>query len=250
MYPKTTSEQLAEAMERQRRRWQKRDPVPVVGEAPRPPSPPGFTIALSREAGANGSLVARAVGERLGWQVYDRELLQRVAEDMRVRTGLVESVDERRKGWFQEYLQAFSCAPQASEGAYVRHLLQTILALSTHGECVIVGRGAAQALPAATTLRVRLVGAREDRIRTIRQRLGLSPEEAARWVTNTDAERDRFIRERFHKDPNDPRGYDLILNTSRFSVAACAELIIEALHRLQGAVAVGGPASGPSGSLA
>jgi cytidylate kinase len=238
MYPKSTSEQLAEAMARERRRWQRREPVTVENEVAPMPGPPAFTIAISREAGANGALVARAVAGRLGWQVYDRELLQRVAADMRVRLDLVESVDERRKGWLQEYLEAFSGAPQPSEGAYLRHLLQTLLALSAHGQCVIVGRGAAQALPAATTLRVRLVGPREDRIRAIQQRLGLTPEEAARWVANTDSERGRFIREHFRKDPNDPQGYDLVLNTSRFSVPACAELIVEALHRLQAAAAV------------
>lgn len=35
------------------------------------------------------------------------------------------------------------------------------------------------------------------------------------------------------EDPADPRNYDLLLNTSRFTIGECAELIIEALRRLQ-----------------
>ena len=35
------------------------------------------------------------------------------------------------------------------------------------------------------------------------------------------------------KDPTDPAGYDLILNSGRFTVDECADLIIEGLRRLQ-----------------
>jgi cytidylate kinase len=108
-----------------------------------------------------------------------------------------------------------------------------LLSLAAHGECVIVGRGAAQVLPAETTLRVRLVAPEEKRVEAIEQRFGISNEEAARWVEKTDAERIRFVRDHFHKDPADPRNYDLVLNSLRFSVDECADLILEALHRLQ-----------------
>jgi cytidylate kinase len=233
MDQKSSSQRLAEAMERARRQWQTRRKAEATAESPPMPSPPAWTIALSREAGANGPRVAHAVGERLGWMVYDRELLERVAGEMGVRATLLESVDERRKNWLQECLGAFSSAPAVSATAYVRHLLETLLSLAAHGECVIVGRGAAQALPAATTLRVRLVGPVEDRVVAIRQRFGISLEEAARWVEKADGERARFVQEHFRKDPADPRLYDLVLNASRFSVSECAELIVEAMRRLQ-----------------
>jgi cytidylate kinase len=233
MDQKSSSERLAEAMERARRQWQAHRQAEAPSGIPPSPSPRAFTVALSREAGANGSRVARAVGERLGWTVYDRELLERVAGEMGVRASLLESVDERRRNWLQECLGAFTSAPAVSASAYVRHLLETLLSLAAHGECVIVGRGAAQVLPAATTLRVRLVGLGGDRVGAIRQRFGISQEEAARWVEKTDGERTRFIQDHFRKDPADPRLYDLVLNSSRFSINECAELIIEALRRLQ-----------------
>ena len=37
-------------------------------------------VAVSREAGAAGAIVARLVGEHLGWEVYDRNLLDHVAQ--------------------------------------------------------------------------------------------------------------------------------------------------------------------------
>jgi cytidylate kinase len=222
MNQKSSSERLPEAMERARHHWQARRKPEAEGAIALGPSLPAFTVALSREAGANGPQVARVVGERLGWPVYDRELVQRVAEEMGLRASLLESVDERRKSWLQECLESFASVPGVSEGAYARHLLQTLLALAAHGECVIVGRGAAQVLPAATTLRVRLVGPVEERAEAIRQRFGITHEEAARWVEKTDGERVRFVKDHFQKNPTDPRRYDQVLNSSRFSLSRSA----------------------------
>jgi cytidylate kinase len=192
-----------------------------------------FTIALSRESGARGTSTAREVGARLGWTVYDHELLERIAQEMKLRTSLLESVDEKRVSWLQECVEAFASVPSVSGSAYVRHLTETLLSLAAHGECVIVGRGAAQVLPVETTLRVRLVAPMEWRVVAMSQKLGVPREEAARHVERIDRERICFVRDHFHKEPTDPRQYDLVLNSSRFTVGACADLIVAALHRLQ-----------------
>jgi cytidylate kinase len=113
---------------------------------------------------------------------------------------------------------------------------------------VIVGRGAAQVLPVETTLRVRLVAPLEWRIVAISQKLGISREQAARQIHMIDHERVRFVKDHFHKEATDPRQYDLILNSSRYSVGECAELIVEALRRLQAHGPVGSPTPLPSPS--
>jgi cytidylate kinase len=203
-----------------------------------------LTIAISREKGANGTQVAEKLGERLGWPVYDRELLRRVAEDMGLRTSLLEGVDEKRTNWVMSLLDPFTVRNPVSEGTYLHHLMRLLVALATRGECIIVGRGAAQFLPAQGTLRVRLVAPLDDRVRVIQDRDGISREEAARRVKAADEDRSRFVREHFGKDPTAAAEYDLVLNTSRFSPEECAELIEQALRRCQartGAAPTGGP---------
>ncbi len=37
-----------------------------------------------------------------------------------------------------------------------------------------------------------------------------------------------FMRRNFGVDPSDPHLYDLVLNTSRLSVAECADIIVQA----------------------
>jgi cytidylate kinase len=175
--------------------------------------------------------VAREVAQRLGWQVYDHELLELIAREMGLRTNLLESVDERRRSWLLDALMHFDLSPHVSASSYVRHLCETVLSLSAHGECVIVGRGAALILPAETTLRVRLIAPREDRITNTMQRLQVNRQEASHWVEETDQNRIAFAREHFHRDASDLGNYDVILNTAQWSVSDCAELIIAALRQ-------------------
>lgn len=231
MKSKFTSVRLAQAMEQARRQWQERrliDTEPADhDETERLP----ITIAISREAGANGSNIARLVGERLGWPVYDRKLVQLIAAELGLRSQLIQSVDEKHVSWLRECLQALSVKPSVTEGAYVQQLIETLLTLAVHGECVIVGRGAAQVLPADRTLRVRLVGPLSERINAIERRFGISTEEATRWVERTDQERTWFVREHFYRDPADPQGYDLVLNALRLPPRACAEVIVATLEQ-------------------
>jgi cytidylate kinase len=212
----------------------------TAGQRERPTLAPTFAIALSREAGTQGTLVAQEVGKLLGWNVYDHELLVEIAQDMGLRARVLESVDERRQSWLLETAAALLSAPATSEwgplvseSAYFHHLVKTVLALGFHGDCVIVGRGAAFILPQATTLRVRLVAPLRERVAVVSRKLGISEREAAKRVRILDRERNSFIQGHFLKTIGDPRNNDLVLNTSRLSIRHTAELVVEALHRLQ-----------------
>jgi len=177
--------------------------------------------------------VAREIGSRLNWPVYDHELLDHLAKELQVNVDLLENVDERRSSFLVECVEAFAAASTVSEVTYFRRLLKLILALGARGQCVIVGRGAMIALPVDTTLRVRVVASREDRVALIVRERGLPPAEASRFVESTDRERSRFIAQHFRKDLTDNLLYDLVLNASRLSVEECAGIVIEALLRLQ-----------------
>jgi len=230
MKPTGSSQHLAEALVRASQHWMARSgDEQAARAAPRRP----FTIAISREAGTRGRTIGRAVGDKLGWAVYDQELLQLIADQMGMRVRLLESVDEKHSNWVQNLVESFTSRPGLTESRYVRHLLEMLFSLASHGQCVIVGRGASQLLPPESTLRVRLMAPLKERAREIEQRFVISHEEATRWIEKTDGERTQFIKANFHMDPADPHQYDLVLNPSRFSTGECAELIVEALHRLQ-----------------
>lgn len=211
--------------------------IKATGRSERPSAvepgavPRRFSVAISREAGTGGPAVARAVGARLSWQVYDHELLELVARDLHVRAKLLEDIDERHVTWLQECVEAFAAVPSVREGKYVRHLIETMLSLSAQGHCVLVGRGAPFVLPPASTLRVRLVAPFEDRVAAVMRAQNVSRHDAARFVEQTDRERSHFVRLHFVRDSADPQYYDLVVNASQFSVDECADMIVAALRQ-------------------
>jgi len=220
---------LAESLVRAHQHWQERH----EGDSNPQSIPKAFTIAVSREAGTYGAAIAREVADRLGWPVYDCELIQRIADDLGVRRTLLDSVDERQVGWVNECVKNFLSVPEVSEGTYFRKLVETLLSLAAHGECVIVGRGATVALPLATTLRVRVVAPIECRIEAVRREHSISVKAATTQVETKDRERNRFVTRHFQIDPTNPSNYDLVLNTARFSKKECADFVIAALDRLR-----------------
>jgi cytidylate kinase len=235
MYDKTAAEHFAEAINRL-----SKHPHPFahseeqlhVGQ-PEAPRRSAFNIAFSREAGSGGITVAREVGRRLNWPVYDQELLESLARELNVDVSILEDYDERPGSFLVDTIKSFSAAASVSEVTYFRRLVRMFQVLGARGECLVVGRGSTFVLPPDTTLRVRIVATREDRVSFIAKERKVSRVEAARFVDTTDRERQRFIKDHFHKDLPDPQNYDLIINRSRFSIEETAELVIEALQRMQ-----------------
>jgi cytidylate kinase len=196
---------------------------------------PPFTIAVSRQVGARGTTVAREVGQRLGWPVYDQELLQRIADELHVRVSELSRVDERPLSWVEEWAAGMSVHPIVGMTKFADGLRRAVLALAARGNCVLVGRGSPHILPAATTLRVRLVAPREDRTAYMARERNMSHDEAARFLSDTDAARAAFVRENFAVDGTDPAAYDLVLNASVFPPPVCTDLVIAALRHKQAA---------------
>ncbi len=215
------------ALERAYQHWRERGALlklPVHKDT-RPP----LTIAISRELGAGGSAIAHAIAEKKGWPLYDRELVEQISEDTGIRSQLLEKLDEKSPSWLAECLEGFSDERNISGAGYAIRLRDILLALYYHGNCVILGRGAAQLLPPEKTLRIRLVAPKSLRIERMSKILG-SQDDAVRIVTESDRDRESFVRRYFFKDPASLESYDLTLDTSRFSRNGCVNTLLSAIE--------------------
>jgi len=200
------------------------------GDAPTPGPevPAGLTIAVSREAGARGATIARRVGRRLGWQVYDQELLDYLAQESQVRQEAAEGLSQEAAAWVEARLEALLREQNVSQHPSVISLARVELELAARGQAVLIGRGAGHLLPRATTLHVRVVAPLHDRVAYVAQWLRLTTEEAVEKVRLRDQRRAEFVTTHFHRDPAEIYQYDMVLNSSQLSEEVCAELIVQA----------------------
>jgi cytidylate kinase len=234
----TESQLVDQRLQLLRRHW-KRNPLWQHAPALRPRSQGSFTIALSREAGAPGLEIARAIGERLNWPVYERDVVDLIAQQSGLRSELLDSVDEHDRNWLMEAIESFKRREHVSTAEFVHHLVHVLTALAAHGACVIVGRGATACLPRATTLRLRVVADLGERVRRLAAELRVSEEKALNFVERIDRDRAQFVAHHFHRDVLDPHNFDLVLNASRLTAAACADAVVLALRDLENSAAAG-----------
>jgi cytidylate kinase len=187
-----------------------------------------LTIAVSREAGARGGTIARRVGRKLGWQVYDQELLEYMAQEALVNQGVLDAPPATPADWIEARLRQSIHEKTLSEHPTILNMARVLLTLAVQGQVVLLGRGAGCILPRETTLSVRIIAPLDERIAYMGQWLRLTVEEAAERVRLRDERRREFIATNFHRDPSEVHQYDLILNSSLLGEDACAELIAQA----------------------
>ena len=191
----------------------------------------GPYLLISREKGAGGSSVGQLAGKRLGWQVFDKEIVDSIAQKAQVRRELIESLDERDRTTIQDAVGRLLHPEPIGTPGYLTELHEILLTLGHQGDVVIVGRGARYVLPSQFGLRVRMVAPLDERVRRIASSANLSLRAAQDEVERSDRERARFARRQFGKDASDPLNEDVIINTAELTVEAATEVVVTALQR-------------------
>jgi cytidylate kinase len=194
---------------------------------PTPAVPASLAVAISREAGARGGTIGKRVGKKLGWQVYNQEMLEYTAQEGASRH-VMAHLPPAAAHWAEERLQQLLREQNLSQHPSVADMARIVLALGAQGEVVLIGRGAGCILPAESTLHVRIVAPLADRVAYMSQWLRLPEREAEEQVRQRDERRAEFIETHFHRQPGDPYQYDLILNSSLLGEEPCADLIAKA----------------------
>lgn len=191
----------------------------------------GPYLLISREKGAGGSAVGQLAGKRLGWQVFNNEIVDAIAQKAHVRRELVESLDERDRATIHDAVGRLLHPQPIGTPGYMAGLQEILLTLGHQGDVVIVGRAAEHVLPSQFGLRVRLVAPVEERVRRIASRESLSLKAARVEVESSDRERTTLVRRHFGKNAGDPLNHDLTINTAELTVEAATEVVLTAVQR-------------------
>jgi cytidylate kinase len=187
-------------------------------------------IAISREAGAGGGAVARLVATRLGWKVYDHELIEAIASRMEISVDEARSYDELAPTVIQDWLLPLGEEHYAPHEAYLDHLAKLVEAIGRAGDSVLVGRATGFLLPREETLRVRVVAPLKVRAQRLAERLGVSVRTARRAAIDLDRRSAKFARVMHHVDAADPHHYDLVLDSESLGLTIAVEVIVRAIE--------------------
>ncbi len=186
-------------------------------------------ITLSRQLGAGGEEVADELAKQMGWSVFDKRIVNFMAENFGVHADVLETVDERTRGWIEDSISMFFSNKKGSEHldqySYYKHLIEALLVIAQHGRAIIVGRAAGQVLPRDHGLSVRITAPFEVRAERVAAQNKIKVSEAREIVKKADDNQKKFVKDFLWKDAFDLHSFDLIFNTEKLSPASVAKLI-------------------------
>jgi len=195
----------------------------------------GPWITLSKARASGWEEVAARVAVHLGWQIFDKEILDAISRRAHSREAILSRLDEKGIWWLEDTLSRLAAPAYPGQPAFLIEMRKVILALGRQGRTILVGRGANWLLDPAYGLRVRIIAPAAYRAARLAEREKLSPEGARRRIQEDDTALAAFIRQVYQRDIDDPEGYDLIINLGSLGHEAASDAIVAALRRKLGA---------------
>ena len=194
------------------------------------PAPrPAPVITISHMTGCCIRDLSEILSARLDCQVWAPELIDLVAKDESLSREVAEILEPEAIGRVDAEVEDLVTRHRCRNDEKTVALVRVIRILAATGGVVIVGRGGAFALGEETDLRLRLVAGDRHRLDEVMRQRNADAREAGVYMRAGDSRRNAFVRLRFHADVDDPRRYDLVVNTERLEPEAVADLALEFL---------------------
>ncbi len=185
-------------------------------------------ITVGREHGSNGHIIARTVAEMLGYQCYDKEIVDKAAEDSNFSKEILDSYDEKRVSPYivptPHYIgmsEGFRLNMQVASAQF-----DAIRSLAERGDCIFVGRCADYVLRREPDLvRVFIMADEDFRIKTMMARQGLDETDARKLVRQVDKDRASYYRYYTDQIWGERENFDLCVNSGRTGVEGAVRVI-------------------------
>lgn len=200
-------------------------------------------ITINRESGSGGRDVACRLGQMLGWNVYDKTILERISEKYNLdREEILRIKSKKLNLWddFYQFYRQFGAVgtPYQSEDKVLtpRELyyveVEIMRNLAQQDSCIIVGRSAFHVFKDnPDAMHIFIIADRDYRIKKVAERYGIDEAAAAKQMDKTDEARENFTKNFAGVSRYDVHNYDLVINVSRFTSEAVATFLAENIRR-------------------
>lgn len=177
-------------------------------------------IAITREMGSLGKDVAAALGDELGLPVIYHEVIDHLADRMRLRKSHVIRLLDGSAGLLERLT--------ADETSLSIFTADEIYAIATKGGAVIRGWGATHLLrDVPHAISVRVCAPFEVRKERMMERLATDDgERVAEEIRVNDEAHTAIMRRHFGVQWTEPEHYDIVLNTKRLAVGECVSEVM------------------------
>jgi cytidylate kinase len=127
-------------------------------------------------------------------------------------------------------IEAIFTGQAVDHSDYTRQLCQVVISMSRLGGVILMGRGGSFILGPRRGFHIRVVCPKEKRIENLMKYKEMTAEEAEKVIDTSDRDRRQFVSKLFDADIDDPRQYDMCLNTSLVDIEELVDTAITAIN--------------------
>ncbi len=182
-------------------------------------------IAISREFGSEGHEIARIIAEDLGLKLYDRSMLDEMADNMGIKVEVLEKHDEKPRNFF--LTRTVGKYTNSMEEIVADMQFEFIKEKADSGESfVIVGRCADSVLRGMEGLiTIFVIGTKEAKVKHVMEKFNMNESEALIKMARHDKKRSQYHNRHSDGKWGDSRFYDLCINSSLLGVQGTVKIL-------------------------
>ena len=198
-------------------------------------------ITINRECGSGGGEIARLLGKKLGLKVYDRSMLDSIAEQFDMTKENIERVKAQKTNWWSDFCQFYQQFGAFSHTSNDESKVTPIKLYNAEAEllrdlaekesCIIIGRAGFHIFrDYPNALHLLIIAKREARIDRICRKQNLTIEEAAKMADKIDDARETFVKNVADTSRHDARNYNLTLDVTGLQPEKVAASLVGYIH--------------------
>ncbi|MGI6766640.1 MAG: AAA family ATPase [Lentihominibacter sp.] len=191
-------------------------------------------ITISREFGSGGRLIGQRLAEKLGIPFYDKQLLDRIAEESGFSKRMIQDAEKKAKNSFLYSLASAMGTVEAGPESlslnerFFLAQFDTIRKIASEGPCVIVGRCAdyiLRGIPYATN--VFIYAEEADKIKRAVEDYGVPEDQVLKMMKETDKARANYYAYHTGRKWGERLNYNMLIDSGYLEIEDIVDLIID-----------------------
>lgn len=192
-------------------------------------------ITISREYGSGGRYIGKLVADRLGIKLYDKEFVEKLAEDTGLSAEYIEN-NEQKRSPLEILNNGYYSGLNNSDELFIKEA-ELIKDVTNRESCVIIGRCADFILKDKdNVVKIFVSSNMKDKIQRATEFYGVDKNKAEKEINRINKLRASHYKYYTERDWRDMSNYDICINSDKIGIENAANLICELVEEKEKAL--------------
>ena len=180
-------------------------------------------ITIAREYGSGGRYIGKLVAEKLGIKLYDKEFIEKMAEDTGLSEEYIRENEQKRN--------ALDAGLNNADELFIKES-EFIKKVASEESCIIVGRCADFILKDnKNTIKIFINNSMENKVKRATEFYHMNKEKAEKEISRINKLRANHYKYYTEKDWKEPSNYDICINSDAIGIDNAVNLICDIVNK-------------------